>query len=174
MRFQTKPELAVQMIKRIRLAQIPISWVVADTVYGGNLDLRPWLEAHGYPYVMAVACNEPGGFQAPTGRRREEAGMPRSVRPSRWGLAAAVDERRYQRPQARTPWAIVPMLHQWEDDGRHWMLIRRSLADPSEKAVLTVNINGTVWLFIRADFCLLKLGEMLMVSLVCTIVFDTA
>jgi len=26
------------------------------------------------------------------------------------------------------------MLHQWEDDGRHWLLIRRSLADPSEKA----------------------------------------
>src|SRR5207248_349986 len=31
-------------------------------------------------------------------------------------------------------WAILPMLHQWEDDGRHWLLIRRSLADPKEKA----------------------------------------
>ena len=47
-RFQTKPELAVQMIERIFQAQIPIAWVVADTVYGGNLDLRTWLEAHGY------------------------------------------------------------------------------------------------------------------------------
>src|SRR5205807_4370508 len=36
-RFQTKPELAAQMIERIWQAQIPISWVVADTVYGGNL-----------------------------------------------------------------------------------------------------------------------------------------
>jgi len=35
--------------------------------------------------------------------------------------------------------------------------------------VLTVNRNGTVWLFIRADFGLLKLGEMLMASLVCAI-----
>jgi SRSO17 transposase len=43
------------MIERMWQAQIPISWVVADTVYGGNLDLRTWLEAHGYPYVMAVA-----------------------------------------------------------------------------------------------------------------------
>ena len=42
-RFQTKPELAVQMIERLRLAQISIAWVVADTVYGGNLDLRNWL-----------------------------------------------------------------------------------------------------------------------------------
>jgi SRSO17 transposase len=53
--FQTKPELAVQMIERLWNAAVPISWVVADTVYGGNLDLRRWLEAHGYPYVMAVA-----------------------------------------------------------------------------------------------------------------------
>jgi len=26
------------------------------------------------------------------------------------------------------------MLHRWEEDGRHWVLIRRSLADPGEKA----------------------------------------
>ena len=71
------------MIERIWQAQIPIAWVVADTVYGGNLNLRTWLEVHGYPYVMAVACNEPVGFQASTGRRREEAGMPRGIRPSR-------------------------------------------------------------------------------------------
>ena len=32
--------------------------------------------------------------------------------------------------------------------------------------VLTVNRNRTVWLFIRADFDLLNLGEMLVVSLV--------
>jgi SRSO17 transposase len=31
-------------------------------------------------------------------------------------------------------WASVPILHRWEDDGRHWLLIRRSLTDPNEKA----------------------------------------
>ena len=31
-------------------------------------------------------------------------------------------------------WACVPMLHQWEEDGRHWLLMRRSLTDPREKA----------------------------------------
>jgi SRSO17 transposase len=69
-RFQTKPEQAVRMIERIGRAQIPISWVVADTVYGGNLDLRTWLEAHGYPYVLAVACDEPVGILTPDGQRR--------------------------------------------------------------------------------------------------------
>ncbi len=38
--------------------------------------------------------------------------------------------------------------------------------------LLTVNRNGTVWLFIRADCCLLKLGEMLMGSLVCAVAVD--
>jgi hypothetical protein len=27
----------------------------------------------------------------------------------------------------------VPILHRWEDDGRHFLLIRRSLTDPREK-----------------------------------------
>jgi hypothetical protein len=31
-------------------------------------------------------------------------------------------------------WACVPILHRWEDDGRHSLLIRRSLTDPNEKA----------------------------------------
>ena len=132
-RFQTKPELAQGMIERMWQAQIPISWIVADTVYGGNLDLRTWLEAYGYPYVMAVACNEPVGFQAPTGRRREEAAVVEAL---------MLSDRDWQRLSmsegSKGPrlfdWAIVPMLHQWEDDGKQWMLIRRSLADPSEKA----------------------------------------
>ncbi len=55
-RFQTKPEQAVQMLERIWHAQIPIAWVVADTVYGANLDLRNWCERHQYSYVLAVAA----------------------------------------------------------------------------------------------------------------------
>src|SRR2546429_113437 len=61
-RFQTKPELAVHMIERLWKAAVPVSWVVADTIYGGNLDLRMWLEAHGYPYVMAVARPRKGSL----------------------------------------------------------------------------------------------------------------
>jgi SRSO17 transposase len=48
-RLQTKLELAIRMLKRTEEAGCPIAWVVADTVYGGNLDLRTWLEAHDHP-----------------------------------------------------------------------------------------------------------------------------
>lgn len=133
-RFRTKPELAVQMLERIFQAQIPIAWVVADTVYGGNLDLRTWLEAHQYPYVLAVACNEPVGILTLEGqRRRVEVCEVEALR-----LHSHEWQRLSMSEGTKGPrlfdWACVPMLHQWQDDGRHWLLIRRSLTDPNEKA----------------------------------------
>jgi SRSO17 transposase len=132
-RFQTKPELAVQMMERLRQAAVAIEWVVADTVYGGNLDLRTWLQAHGYPYVLAVACDEPVGIVTPDGRRRRVE--VREVE------ALLLHDQQWQRLSmsegTKGPrlfdWAVVPILHQWEDDGRHWLLLRRSLTDPQEK-----------------------------------------
>jgi SRSO17 transposase len=133
-RFQTKPELAVQMMERIFQAAVPIAWVVADTVYGGNLDLRTWLEAHAYPYVLAVACNEPVGILIPNGERRQVAvGEVEALllHNQDWQRLAMSEGTKGPR---LFDWACVPILHRWEADGRHWVLIRRSLTDPQEKA----------------------------------------
>jgi SRSO17 transposase len=131
-RFQTKPELAIQMLARLWQAAVPIAWVVADTVYGGNLDLRTWLEAHQYSYVLAVACDEPVAFQTSAGRRREEAALVESfvLQEQDWQRLSMSEGTKGPR---LFDWAIVPMLHQWQDDGRHFLLIRRSLSDPQEK-----------------------------------------
>jgi len=130
--FQTKCELARRMVERIWEAEIPIAWVVADTVYGSNLDLRTWLEQHQYAYVLAVACDEPVGIQTPNGRRQVE------VREVEALLLQAQDWQRLSMSQGTKgprlfDWAAVPTLHQWEDDGHHWLLLRRSLTDPNEK-----------------------------------------
>jgi hypothetical protein len=133
-RFQTKPELARRMLARLWDAQVPIAWVVADTVYGGNLDLRNWLEAHQYPYVLAVPCNEPVGILTRDGqRKRVEVWEVETL------LLGAQDWQRLSMSEGTKgprlfDWASVPILHQWEDDGRHSLLIRRSLTDPNEKA----------------------------------------
>lgn len=133
-RFQTKPELAIQMLSRLWEAQVPLAWVVADTVYGGNLDLRNWCEQHQYPYVMAVACDEPVGIVTPDGQRRRV-----EVREVEALLLHAQDWQRLSMSEGTKgprlfDWARVPMLHRWEADGRHWLLIRRSLSDPREIA----------------------------------------
>ncbi len=133
-RFQTKPELAVQMMQRLFQEQLLISWVVADTVYGGNLDLRTWLEAHGYPYVLAVACNEPVGILTPDGRRRRV-----EVREVEALLLSDHDWQRLSMSEGTKgprlfDWAVVPTLHRWQEDGCHFLLIRRCIDDPQEKA----------------------------------------
>src|SRR6266487_2212113 len=131
--FRTKPELALQMLERMEKAGCPIAWVVADTVYGGNLDLRTWLEAHGYPYVLAVACDEPVGIVTPDGVRRQV-----EVRDVEALLLQEQDWQRLSMSEGTKgprlfDWAAVPILQRWEDDGRHFLLMRRSLSDPQEK-----------------------------------------
>jgi SRSO17 transposase len=122
------------MLARLWDAQVPIAWVVADTVYGGNLDLRNWLEAHQYPYVLAVPCNEPVGILTRDGqRKRVEVWEVETL------LLGAQDWQRLSMSEgSKGPrlfdWAYVPILHRWEDDECHWLLIRRSLTDPNEKA----------------------------------------
>jgi len=66
--FQTKCELAKRMMERVHWAHIPVAWVVADTVYGNNLDLRTWLEDHQYWFALAVASTEQIGMMTPEGR----------------------------------------------------------------------------------------------------------
>lgn len=121
--FQTKPELAVQMMQRIFQHQLLISWVVADTVYGGNLDLRNWLDAHGYHYVLAVACDEPIGIQTPDRQRRRV-----EVREVEALLLSAHDWQRISMSEGTKgprlfDWAVVPMLHRWQNDGCHFSIM---------------------------------------------------
>ncbi len=131
--FRTKCELAQQMIERLWNAKIPFDWVVADSVYGGNLDLRQWLEAHGSSYVLPVACDEPVGIQTPEGRKRMRVSEAEVL------LLHSQDWHRLSMSYGTkgprlVDWAVIPILHGWEDDGRHCLLIRRCLDDPSEKA----------------------------------------
>jgi SRSO17 transposase len=131
-RFQTKCEQAQQMIERLWQARIPFAWVVADTVYGGNGDLRIWLEAHQYFYGLAVACDEPVGIQTASGRQRMTVAQAEalSFHVDDWQRISMSEGTKGPR---QFDWAMMPMLHQWDDDGQHFLLIRRCLDDPSEK-----------------------------------------
>lgn len=131
-RFRTKPELAIQMLKRLQQAQIPIAWVVADTVYGSNWELRTWLETHQFSYVLAVACTEQVGIQTHEGGRRlVEVRDVESLllQAHNWQRLAMSEGTRGPR---LFDWACVPLLQHGEQDGRHWLLLRRCLSDPKE------------------------------------------
>lgn len=132
-RFQTKPELAATLLTRFQHAHptLPISWVVADTIYGGNPDLRTLLEQRHLPSILAISCQEPVTLALPDGSvRRLEAGAVLALLASslRWHSLSMGDSCKGPR---LSNWTRLPLLHQGRDDGQHFLLIRRSQDDSS-------------------------------------------
>jgi SRSO17 transposase len=54
-KFQTKPQMALEMIKDATAAGVPYRWVTGDCVYGDYTDIRMWLEENRKCYVMSVS-----------------------------------------------------------------------------------------------------------------------
>ena len=53
--FQTKPELAVELVERAADWRIPTAPVLADQAYGDSAELRTRLDGAGVPYVLAIS-----------------------------------------------------------------------------------------------------------------------
>ena len=54
-KFQTKPQMALEMIKEATQAGVPYTWVTGDCVYGDYSDIRALLEDINKCYVMCVS-----------------------------------------------------------------------------------------------------------------------
>lgn len=129
--FATKPELAMRMIARAIEAGVPAGWVTGDEVYGQHSGLRRMLEERGMPYVLAVPVNQ-RVIAIRGGRIVEERAdeRARTLPAQAWRRisagAGAKGPRLYHWARA----AIRPL----EPQGGYWLLVRRSLADPSDLA----------------------------------------
>ncbi len=127
--FATKGELAQQMLRRALAAGVKADWVVADTVYGYD-EMRDWLESQQQKYVLAV----------PETHTLWSQGEPQPV-----GLLAALLPPEAWVPLSAGEGSQGPRLYEWawlqvpyeRESGQgwtSWLLIRRSLADPSQRA----------------------------------------
>jgi SRSO17 transposase len=117
--FMTKPMLAKQAILDALAGGVPVRWVTADEVYGGDPKLRDALQDNGIGYVLAVACDH----RVPAFNAKYRADV----------LAAGVPTRSWQRLSAG-PGAKGPRFYAWAwvdltgtAGERHWLLIRRNL-----------------------------------------------
>ena len=130
--FQTKGQLARQMLQRALESGVPFTWFTGDEVYGNDRKLRLWLERRDIPHVLAVKRNEKLWALTDKG--------PRQVRADR--LMARVGEagwvRRSAGDGAKGPriydWAAVEIRPLREPGKGHWLLARRSVANPEELA----------------------------------------
>jgi SRSO17 transposase len=151
--FRTKPQLARAMLARAFEAKVPCGWVTGDEVYGGDRRLRVWLEDQQMPHVLAIKRTEPL-WSTTTWTEVPAERLAAELADAAWQRLSAGDGAKGPRLY---DWARVPIRPLREPGWEHWLLIRRSLADPPELAYYVcfcpadtplaelVRVAGTRW-----------------------------
>jgi SRSO17 transposase len=129
-KFATKPQLGRRMLQRALDAMVPMSWVTGDEVYGNDPHLRRWLESRAMPYVLAIANNRVVTATKATAAQ-VGAGLPAAAWQRLSAGAGSKGPRLYD-------WAWVPLPSPKLKGYGRWLLLRRSLADPTELAYYLV------------------------------------
>ena len=135
--FQTKPTLAMAMLERALDAGVPCHWVTADSVYGSDRTLRFQLEQRQQAFVLAVACNELLWRDGPVYWPAQELAdqLPTTAWQRLSAGAGTKGPRWYD-------WALQPLwrlqLTAQDRAWGHWLLVRRSVKNPSERAYYVV------------------------------------
>ncbi len=126
--FATKTQLAEQMLGRAFKAGVPAAWVTGDEVYGGDGELRRWLEGEKRPYVLAVRANQyvRKGFE-----QSKVAALFGSLPKRSWHEITIAWGSKGPR---RYAWAWVAINHDLGPRWRRWLLVRRSLDGKDELA----------------------------------------
>ena len=126
--FATKPELARRLLERARAAEVPAAWVTADSVYGDDRRLRMWLEAHEQAYVLAVSGKEYVNVAA-TWTQRRVSTLLKELPGAGWErLSAGAGEK----GPRWYDWYRLPLVPPLQEGFERWLLVRRSLSDPTD------------------------------------------
>lgn len=126
--FATKIVLARRMIDRAVAAGVPARWVTGDAVYGSDYHFRATAEGHGLGYVVGVRSD----FAVWSGFRQVRAtAVLAEVPADAWQRLSCGDGAKGPRVY---DWALLRTNSPDPDEYARWVLIRRSVSDPTEVA----------------------------------------
>jgi SRSO17 transposase len=159
-RFQSKPQQAVDMLEHAWAQGVPMRWVTGDEVYGNAPYLRESIDAHNRLYVLAVSCSTPVWCERPPvepptkdtgGRPRTRVRLAEDAPPSTTvaAIVGAWPEEQWKRLTVAEG-EKGPRTYDWgrmrvveSRDGLPgpdaWLLARRSISDPTEIAYYLSN-----------------------------------
>jgi SRSO17 transposase len=124
--FATKPTLARQMLERAFEAGMTLAWLTGDSVYGDDRALRLWLEERKQAYVLAVS-----GKECVWLREKQQqiktilAELPNDGWQTLSAGAGSKGLRLYD-------WRHLELGAAAQQGWKRFLLIRRSISDPSE------------------------------------------
>jgi SRSO17 transposase len=124
--FATKPALAREMLERAFASGVKLAWVSGDSVYGDDRALRQWVEARTQPYVLAVSGKESVWIERHQLTIKDWlAALPADG----WERLSAGLGSKGLRLYDWQRWELADP----EQAGlKRWILVRRSIADPSD------------------------------------------
>lgn len=131
--FATKPELAREMVEAAIEAEVPFAWVTGDEVYGQSPAFRDWLMTRRVPFVLAV----PSTMRVC--RKGNESIEAREVAKrlwrKTWKRLSAGDGTKGKRLY---DWALIKLRLPETPAYGAWLLVRRNIEDPTDKAYYVV------------------------------------
>jgi SRSO17 transposase len=158
--FQTKPQLAIQMLEHAWAQGVPMEWVAGDKIYGDDSRLRDRVAQAGRKYVLAVSSNTPvwRERQPVVAPSKGQRGRPRKEARLAGGAAAWEPVSAVVAALASQAWKRLavgrgekgPRIYYWarvrvfEKRGavpgpERWLLARRSVTDPTDLAYYLAN-----------------------------------
>jgi SRSO17 transposase len=150
-KFQTKPEMALEMIQNATDTGIAYAWVTGDCVYGDYRTLRMWLEEQRKCYVLCVSGKE--YLQQDNWRRVSISSVLKGLDEQGWFTASCGDGPKGARVYDWQALEIeLPTVEGW----KRYLLVRRSRSDgemrsyvcfaPKDVSVQKiVEVAGTRW-----------------------------
>ena len=130
--FATKPQRARQRLERAFDAAVPAAWVAGESVYGDHRQRRAWLEERTQAYVLSVSGKE---YVWRAGRQGQVKTLLAMVEEEDWCRLQAGDGTKGPRWY---DWRWLPLAAPWQPHWRRWLLVRRSLSDPTERTAYVV------------------------------------
>lgn len=119
--FQTKPQLALQMLKRSWEEGLSSQWVVADSTYGNSPEFRQAIQAQGRFYVVSITKNKRMTILA-QGKTLTGEDFLKQVLPSQWtSLATRAGEKGLN----WSDWQRYRIQLPGDPIGEQWLLMRR-------------------------------------------------
>src|SRR5205823_4254317 len=134
-------ELAQELLARAFAAGVPAEWVVGDTVYGYD-ELRLWLEEQQKNYVLAV----PETHQVWVQGQPQPVGLLAALLPQEAWVVLSAGEGSQGPRLYEWAWLQFPNEMEATSVRARWVLIRRSLSDPSQRAYYRVAGPATITL----------------------------
>ena len=149
-KFQTKPEMALEMIQATTAAGVSYTWVTGDCVYGDYRTIRMWLEEQRKCYVLCVSGKE---YLQEEYRKVSVSSVLKGLDERKWFLASCGDGSKGARVY---DWQVLeiklPVVEGW----RRYLLVRKSRSDGEMRSYVCfapknvsvqklVEVAGTRW-----------------------------